>query len=123
MKVTASDADDPTYGNSARVVYSVEGQKFFKVDKDTGKDDQIFPTADCLFLFLCCLLFLNIICSLMHRTQILTHIFDQNIMSVNINQHYHFIAKQICFILMSLVVSKSLLFLIPFLWNLFQQCC
>lgn len=53
MKVTASDADDPTYGNSARVVYSVEGQKFFKVDKDTGKDDQIFPTAECLFLFFC----------------------------------------------------------------------
>lgn len=52
MKVTASDADDPTYGNSARVVYSVEGQKFFKVDKDTGKDYQILPTADGLFFVL-----------------------------------------------------------------------
>lgn len=94
MKVTASDADDPTYGNSARVVYSVEGQKFFKVDKDTGKDDQIFLAADCLFLFLCCLLFLNIICSLMPRSQILTHIFDQNIIAININQHNHFRAKK-----------------------------
>lgn len=38
MKVTASDADDPTYGNSARVVYSVlDGEKFFTVDRHTGK--------------------------------------------------------------------------------------
>ncbi|KAI1891042.1 hypothetical protein AGOR_G00159800 [Albula goreensis] len=37
MKVTASDADDPTYGSSARVVYSVlEGEKFFTVDNQTG---------------------------------------------------------------------------------------
>uniref|UniRef100_A0A8C7Y9G6 Cadherin-22 n=1 Tax=Oryzias sinensis TaxID=183150 RepID=A0A8C7Y9G6_9TELE len=37
MKVTASDADDPTYGNSARVVYSVlDGEKFFTVDRHTG---------------------------------------------------------------------------------------
>ncbi|KAI3369879.1 hypothetical protein L3Q82_024688 [Scortum barcoo] len=37
MKVTASDADDPTYGSSARVVYSVlDGEKFFTVDKNTG---------------------------------------------------------------------------------------
>uniref|UniRef100_A0A3Q1FP66 Cadherin 22 n=1 Tax=Acanthochromis polyacanthus TaxID=80966 RepID=A0A3Q1FP66_9TELE len=36
MKVTASDADDPTYGSSARVVYSVlDGEKFFTVDKHT----------------------------------------------------------------------------------------
>lgn len=41
MKVTASDADDPTYGSSARVVYSVlEGEKFFTVDKHTGKIDK-----------------------------------------------------------------------------------
>ena len=39
MKVTASDADDPTYGSSARVVYSVlDGEKFFTVDRNTGKD-------------------------------------------------------------------------------------
>ncbi|MFT7811970.1 cadherin-22 [Arapaima gigas] len=38
MKVTASDADDPTYGSSARVVYSVlDGEKFFTVDSQTGK--------------------------------------------------------------------------------------
>ncbi|XP_046893124.1 cadherin-22-like [Hypomesus transpacificus] len=37
MKVTASDADDPTYGSSARVVYSVlDGEKFFTVDRNTG---------------------------------------------------------------------------------------
>ncbi|XP_039591292.1 cadherin-22-like [Polypterus senegalus] len=37
MKVTASDADDPTYGSSARVVYSVlDGEKFFTVDSKTG---------------------------------------------------------------------------------------
>eukprot|EP00063_Salmo_salar_P012893 XP_013987728.1 PREDICTED: cadherin-22-like [Salmo salar] len=37
MKVTASDADDPTYGSSARVVYSVlDGERFFTVDRQTG---------------------------------------------------------------------------------------
>ncbi|KAI5109074.1 cadherin-22-like, partial [Silurus meridionalis] len=37
MKVMASDADDPTYGSSARIVYSVlEGEKFFTVDRQTG---------------------------------------------------------------------------------------
>ncbi|KAF6719651.1 Cadherin-22 [Oryzias melastigma] len=36
MKVTASDADDPTYGSSARVVYSVlDGERFFTVDRHT----------------------------------------------------------------------------------------
>lgn len=41
MKVTASDADDPTYGSSARVVYSVlDGEKFFTVDRNTGKNDK-----------------------------------------------------------------------------------
>lgn len=39
MKVMASDADDPTYGSSARIVYSVlDGEKFFTVDRQTGKD-------------------------------------------------------------------------------------
>lgn len=38
MKVMASDADDPTYGSSARIVYSVlDGEKFFNVDRQTGK--------------------------------------------------------------------------------------
>lgn len=41
MKVTASDADDPTYGSSARVVYSVlDGERFFTVDRYTGKNDK-----------------------------------------------------------------------------------
>lgn len=38
MKVAASDADDPTYGSSARLVYSVlDGEMFFAVDRDTGE--------------------------------------------------------------------------------------
>uniref|UniRef100_A0A4W3JQI2 Cadherin-10 n=1 Tax=Callorhinchus milii TaxID=7868 RepID=A0A4W3JQI2_CALMI len=37
MQVTASDADDPTYGYSARVVYSIlQGQPYFSVESDTG---------------------------------------------------------------------------------------
>lgn len=41
MKVTASDADDPTYGSSARVVYSVlDGEKFFTVGRHTGTNSQ-----------------------------------------------------------------------------------
>ncbi|XP_036374295.1 cadherin-12-like [Megalops cyprinoides] len=37
MQVTATDADDPTYGNSARVVYSIlHGQPYFSVDPKTG---------------------------------------------------------------------------------------
>lgn len=44
MKVTASDADDPTYGSSARVVYSVlDGEKFFTVDRHTGKNNKDIP--------------------------------------------------------------------------------
>ncbi|XP_062860067.1 cadherin-20-like [Trichomycterus rosablanca] len=37
IRVTATDADDPSYGNSARVQYSVvEGQPYFSVDSQTG---------------------------------------------------------------------------------------
>uniref|UniRef100_A0A8C4DG66 Cadherin-20 n=1 Tax=Dicentrarchus labrax TaxID=13489 RepID=A0A8C4DG66_DICLA len=37
IQLTATDADDPTYGNSARVVYSIlEGQPYFSVDAKTG---------------------------------------------------------------------------------------
>uniref|UniRef100_A0A1A8E612 Cadherin-12 n=1 Tax=Nothobranchius kadleci TaxID=1051664 RepID=A0A1A8E612_NOTKA len=37
MQVTATDADDPTYGNSARLVYSIlQGQPYFSVDPKTG---------------------------------------------------------------------------------------
>uniref|UniRef100_A0A672FW27 Cadherin-12 n=1 Tax=Salarias fasciatus TaxID=181472 RepID=A0A672FW27_SALFA len=36
-QVTATDADDPTYGNSARIVYSIlQGQPYFSVDPKTG---------------------------------------------------------------------------------------
>ncbi|XP_069367710.1 cadherin-18-like isoform X2 [Paralichthys olivaceus] len=37
FQVTALDADDPTYGNSAKIVYSIlEGQPYFSVDPKTG---------------------------------------------------------------------------------------
>ncbi|XP_067425854.1 cadherin-18 isoform X1 [Emydura macquarii macquarii] len=37
LQVTATDADDPTYGNSARMVYSIlQGQPYFSVDPKTG---------------------------------------------------------------------------------------
>ncbi|XP_048886692.1 cadherin-8 [Brienomyrus brachyistius] len=36
-KVTATDADDPVYGNSARLVYSIlEGQPYFSIDPNTA---------------------------------------------------------------------------------------
>lgn len=38
VTVVATDADDPTYGNSARVVYSIlEGQPYFSVEPRTGQ--------------------------------------------------------------------------------------
>lgn len=38
LQVTATDADDPTYGNSARLVYSIlQGQPYFSVEPQTGK--------------------------------------------------------------------------------------
>ncbi|XP_053571801.1 cadherin-9-like [Bombina bombina] len=37
IQVTAIDADDPSYGNSARVVYSIiQGQPYFSVEPETG---------------------------------------------------------------------------------------
>ncbi|XP_028909512.1 cadherin-20 [Ornithorhynchus anatinus] len=37
IQVTATDADDPSYGSSARVVYSIlQGQPYFSVDSKTG---------------------------------------------------------------------------------------
>ncbi|CAL8383375.1 unnamed protein product [Arctogadus glacialis] len=36
-RVTASDADDPVYGNSARLVYSIlEGQPYFSIDPNSA---------------------------------------------------------------------------------------
>ncbi|XP_048868427.1 cadherin-6-like isoform X1 [Brienomyrus brachyistius] len=37
IQVTATDADDPTYGNSARLVYSIlQGQPYFSIEPETG---------------------------------------------------------------------------------------
>lgn len=42
-QVTATDADDPTYGNSARIVYSIlHGQPYFSVDPKTGEMTALF---------------------------------------------------------------------------------
>ncbi|XP_023657704.1 cadherin-12-like isoform X1 [Paramormyrops kingsleyae] len=46
-QVTATDADDPTYGNSARVVYSIlHGQPYFSVDAKTGVIRTALPNMD-----------------------------------------------------------------------------
>uniref|UniRef100_A0A3Q3QM33 Cadherin-12 n=1 Tax=Monopterus albus TaxID=43700 RepID=A0A3Q3QM33_MONAL len=46
-QVTATDADDPTYGNSARVVYSIlHGQPYFSVDAKTGIIRTALPNMD-----------------------------------------------------------------------------
>lgn len=38
VTVVATDADDPTYGNSARVTYSIlQGQPYFSVEPRTGE--------------------------------------------------------------------------------------
>ncbi|XP_064410397.1 cadherin-9 isoform X2 [Latimeria chalumnae] len=37
LQVTATDADDPAYGNSAKIVYSIlQGQPYFSVEPETG---------------------------------------------------------------------------------------
>jgi len=39
VQVAATDADDPTYGNSARVIYSIiHGQPYFSVEPKTGRN-------------------------------------------------------------------------------------
>ncbi|KAM9439220.1 cadherin-12a [Clarias gariepinus] len=46
-RVTASDADDPTYGNSAQIVYSVlHGQPYFSVEPKTGVIRIALPNMD-----------------------------------------------------------------------------
>ncbi len=43
IQVTATDADDPTYGNSAKLVYSViQGQQYFTVDPQSGVRSLLF---------------------------------------------------------------------------------
>ncbi|KYO38921.1 hypothetical protein Y1Q_0023889 [Alligator mississippiensis] len=47
IQVTAHDADDPTYGNSAKLVYTVvEGLPFFSVDPQTGVVRTAVPNMD-----------------------------------------------------------------------------
>ncbi|KAM9831361.1 cadherin-24-like [Neosynchiropus ocellatus] len=47
VQVTARDADDPTYGNSARLVYAItEGQSHFSVDPQTGVLRTAVPNMD-----------------------------------------------------------------------------
>uniref|UniRef100_A0A1A7ZJB1 Cadherin 24, type 2 n=1 Tax=Nothobranchius furzeri TaxID=105023 RepID=A0A1A7ZJB1_NOTFU len=47
VQVTAVDADDPTYGNSARLVYGItQGQDFFSVDPQTGIIRTAVPDMD-----------------------------------------------------------------------------
>ncbi|NXL88510.1 CADH7 protein, partial [Alectura lathami] len=47
VQVTATDADDPTYGNSARVVYSIlQGQPYFSVEPKTGIIKTALPNMD-----------------------------------------------------------------------------
>lgn len=37
--MVATDADDPTYGNSARLIYSIlQGQPYFSVEPKTGEN-------------------------------------------------------------------------------------
>ncbi|XP_051929792.1 cadherin-24 isoform X2 [Hippocampus zosterae] len=47
IQVTARDADDPTYGNSARLVYAItEGHDYFSVDPQTGILRTAVPNMD-----------------------------------------------------------------------------
>ncbi|XP_036374287.1 cadherin-20-like [Megalops cyprinoides] len=47
IQLTATDADDPTYGNSARVVYSIlQGQPYFSVEPRTGIVRVSLPDMD-----------------------------------------------------------------------------
>ncbi|MGH0145273.1 UNVERIFIED_CONTAM: hypothetical protein FKN15_032852 [Acipenser sinensis] len=47
LQLTATDADDPTYGNSARVVYSIlHGQPYFSVEPRTGIIRVTLPNMD-----------------------------------------------------------------------------
>uniref|UniRef100_A0A671Y5F2 Cadherin-10 n=1 Tax=Sparus aurata TaxID=8175 RepID=A0A671Y5F2_SPAAU len=47
VTVTASDADDQTYGNSAKLVYSIlQGQPYFSVDSENGTIKTALPGMD-----------------------------------------------------------------------------
>jgi hypothetical protein len=48
--VTATDADDPVYGNSAKLVYSIlEGQPYFSIEPETG----LWPKFEFYLLCFC----------------------------------------------------------------------
>ena len=59
VQVAATDADDPTYGNSARVIYSIiHGQPYFSVEPRTGRfmlgtGPSILHVSVALFLHIC----------------------------------------------------------------------
>ncbi|XP_068197469.1 cadherin-7-like [Antennarius striatus] len=47
VTVVATDADDPTYGNSARLIYSIlQGQPYFTVEPKTGVIRTALPNMD-----------------------------------------------------------------------------
>uniref|UniRef100_W5KPE2 Cadherin 11, type 2, OB-cadherin (osteoblast) n=1 Tax=Astyanax mexicanus TaxID=7994 RepID=W5KPE2_ASTMX len=47
IQVTASDADDPTYGNSAKLVYSIlQGQPYFSIEPHSGIIRTALPNMD-----------------------------------------------------------------------------
>ncbi|TNM96430.1 cadherin-10a [Takifugu flavidus] len=47
VTITASDADDQTYGNSAKLVYSIlQGQPYFSVDSENGTIKTALPGMD-----------------------------------------------------------------------------
>lgn len=51
MQVTATDADDSMYGNSAKLVYSIsQGHPYFSVDPNTGMSDEIIFSVPVLVL-------------------------------------------------------------------------
>ncbi|MBN3305016.1 CADH6 protein, partial [Amia calva] len=49
VQVTAMDADDATYGNSAKLVYSIlQGQPYFSVEPETGKIFSLYNHFFCI---------------------------------------------------------------------------
>uniref|UniRef100_W5N2X3 Cadherin-12 n=1 Tax=Lepisosteus oculatus TaxID=7918 RepID=W5N2X3_LEPOC len=47
IQVTATDADDPSYGNNARLIYSIlQGQPYFSVEPTTGTIVTSWPDMD-----------------------------------------------------------------------------
>ena len=54
IQVTATDADDPTYGNSAKLVYTlVHGHEYFSVDPQTGGPPVPVPPSDMKNISVC----------------------------------------------------------------------